>query len=173
MIAAEPSSFWKYFVREVAKIVGGVAALCLFVLFMRYQVAFLYSYLYVSDLSIGHQMNESVGNVITDQLIDASDAISLVRESKYIIKEQLPFPNTAEFPLLSWYVQRLGNYYIVASCVSFTNEFGSDRNESFVIIYEINDSRSSVVHFDFGNNEISNEPANKSPCILLQGIPPQ
>jgi hypothetical protein len=84
---------------------------------------------------------------INDYIVDIDKAESLIPLSEDLVKTQLNYPATADFPLLDWSYGRDRSLYYLSSTVTGQNAFGVEEELPFTIAWNDNGDTTSVVYF--------------------------
>lgn len=99
---------------------------------------------------------------LEDYVVDLSMASRLQTWAKDLVKAQLNYPSTADFPFLDWNYARERNIYTVGSYVTAANAFNVKSDVRFTIMYQIEGNVATPVYFKMGNEILVDKRASIS-----------
>lgn len=108
-----------------------------------------------SDTKVYYKNHESLN--LSNYLIDQNIAENLKSISIDKVKDELYFPESADFSNYSWGFIHWGDIYGVSSKVKAKNAFGVESEIKFNLHFDISDSSSQLVYFNLDGKVISGE----------------
>lgn len=108
-----------------------------------------------SDTKVYYKNHESLS--LSDYLIDQNIAEKLKSKTIDLVRDELNFPDSADFSSYSWGFIHWGEIYGVSSSVKAKNAFGVESELKFNLHFDISDNSSQLVYFNLDGKVISGE----------------